>query len=246
MIIVKTMSAGWLSNSYLVADGPGGRGVLVDSGGPPEPVLQAVAEHHLRIEHLLLTHHHQDHVAHNDLFIERFGCRTWGHPAERQFGMRVDHELVDGDALQVGGLRIVARHTPGHTQGMLALVVNDEAVFTGDTLFRGTVGGTRAPGHATFEDLQRSIMSVLMQLPPPTTVYPGHTDTTSIGQEWQDNAFIRLWRGLDAPRGTAVTALGQPATLLLRAPDYDGGTKCQVRFADGSVDVVPGSKVTGD
>lgn len=246
MIIVKSMSEGWLSNSYLVADHRGGHGVLIDSGGPPDPVLQAIADNDLHVSHLILTHHHEDHVLHNELFVQRFGCGTWGHAAERQFGLRFDHELADGDEIVSGDLRIRVRHTPGHTQGMLALIVNDEAVFTGDTLFKGTVGGTLAPGHATFGDLQRSIMDVLMQLPPATKIYPGHTDATTIGEEWEHNAFIRLWRGLDAPRNVAVTAVGQPATLMLRAPDYDGGTKCQVRFADGRVDVVPGSKVVGD
>jgi glyoxylase-like metal-dependent hydrolase (beta-lactamase superfamily II) len=129
---------------------------------------------------------------------------------------------------------------------MLALLVNDEVVFTGDTLFRGTVGGTLAPGHATFEDLKRSVMDVLMKLPPETVVYPGHTDATTIGQEWEGNAFVRLWRGLDEPANVEVTAFGRPATLLLRAPDYDGGTKCQVRYPDSGEEVVPGSQVVGD
>lgn len=246
MIVVKTMSEGWLSNSYLVADRRGGRAVLIDSGGPPEPVMRAVLEHGLHVDHLILTHHHEDHVLHNKLFIDHYGCATWGHPLERPFGLRFDHELVHDQVLVAGDLTIRALHTPGHTQGMLALLVNDEVVFTGDTLFKGTVGGTRAPGHASFEDLQRSIMDVLMALPDDTAAYPGHTDETTIGAERENNAFIRLWRGVDPPRDVPVQAFGQPATLLLRAPDYDGGTKCQVRFADGSVDVVPGSKVMGD
>lgn len=245
MIIVKSMSEGWLSNSYLVADRVGGRAVLVDSGGPPEPVLEAVEDHRLTVTHLLLTHHHEDHVVHNELFVERFGCAIWGHPSERPF-THIDRELIDGATITSGDLRIRALHTPGHTRGMLALLVNDEAVFTGDTLFKGTVGGTLAPGHATFADLQRSIMDVLMKLPPATDVYPGHTDPTTIGAEWEANAFVRLWRGLDPPQNLPVQACGRPATLLLRALDYDGGTKCQVRFADGSLEVVPGSKVVGD
>jgi len=246
MIIVRSMSDGWLSNSYVVGDEPGGHGVLIDSGGPPEPILAAIEEHDLTITHLLLTHHHEDHVVHNEMLAGRFGCEIWGHPEERAYCGDIQHDLVHGDELVSGTLRIRALHTPGHTRGMLALLVNDEAVFTGDTLFRGTVGGTLAPGHATFADLKRSIMEVLMALPPATRVYPGHTDDTTIGQEWEKNAFIRLWRGLDEPANVAVEAFGRPATLLLRAPDYDGGTKCQVRYADSGEEVVPGSKVVGD
>ena len=116
---------------------------------------------------------------------------------------------------------------------MLAFVVNDERVFTGDTLFRGSVGGTRAPGHTSFEELRHSIMEVLMRLPKRTSVHPGHTEPTTVAEEWDGNPFIRMWRGLDRPVEKRCTALGQPATLLLRARDYDGGTKCWVRFDAG-------------
>jgi glyoxylase-like metal-dependent hydrolase (beta-lactamase superfamily II) len=121
---------------------------------------------------------------------------------------------------------------------------SSRCVFTGDTLFRGSVGGTRAPGHTTFEDIRRSIMDVLMKLPHELTVYPGHTDQTTIGGEWEQNPFIRIWRDLDQPGNGRCTAFGEPATLLLDAADYDGGSKCWVKFDDGDVlDIVPGSRV---
>jgi glyoxylase-like metal-dependent hydrolase (beta-lactamase superfamily II) len=247
VIIQRSMSDGYLSNSYVVADRPGGHGVLIDSGGPLEPILQAIADNDITITHLLLTHHHVDHVLHNADYVERFGCEIWGHPAERPYCDDIQHDLNDGDEIVSGDLTIRALHTPGHTVGMLALVVNDEAVFTGDTLFKGTVGGTLAPGHATYADLHRSIMDVLMKLPPETVVYPGHTDSTTIGEEWERNAFVRIWRGLDPEGNTPCTAFGRDATLVVRAPDYDGGTKCWVRFADDGADqVAPGSQVTGD
>jgi glyoxylase-like metal-dependent hydrolase (beta-lactamase superfamily II) len=148
--------------------------------------------------------------------------------------------------IETGDLRIRVLHIPGHTLGQIAFVMNDERVFTGDTLFRGSVGGTRAPGHTTFEDLHHSIMRVLMALPPEWVVHPGHMGPTTIRQEWETNPFIRLWRGLDEPTATPCVAMGRRAQLLLRAPDYDGGTKCWVRFAeDGRLDIVPGS-VTHD
>ena len=74
-------------------------------------------------------------------------------------------------------------------------------------------------------------MSTLMQLPQATVIYPGHADTTTVAREWESNPFIRVWRGLD-PEGTEpCTAMDRPATLVLRAPDYDGGTKAWVRWA---------------
>ncbi len=243
MIIEKSMSPGWLSNTWLVGDEPGGYAVLIDTGGPTEPILQAIADHRLRVTHVLCTHHHIDHVQHNKVYSGRFGCPICGHGSEAPLFGDLDRELNDGDELVTGGLHIRALQIPGHTLGQLAYLINDEMVFTGDTLFRRTIGGTRAPGHTNFDDIQHSILEVLMRLPKDTVVYPGHTDTTTIGEEWEENPFIRMWRGLDVVGAKRCTALGQPATLLLRAVDYDGGYKCQVRFDDGTLDIVPGSRV---
>jgi len=244
MIVARTMDPGWLSNTYLVADKPGGRAVLIDTGGPTAPILEKVAELRLTVTHVLCTHHHVDHIAHNADYKTRFGCPICGHARERELFGGLDLEIADGDELVTGGLNVRALHVPGHTVGQLAYLVNDERVFTGDTLFRASVGGTRAPGHGSFEELRRSIMDVLMRLPGATTVHPGHTDATTIRDEWERNPFIRAWRGLDASRETRCTAFGLPATLLLRAPDYDGGFKCWVRFDEGNrLDVVPGSRV---
>ncbi|HET6372682.1 MAG TPA: MBL fold metallo-hydrolase [Candidatus Polarisedimenticolia bacterium] len=244
MIIRCSMSPRWLSNTYLVADRPGGRALLIDTGGPAEPILRMVDEMKVTVTHALCTHHHLDHVAHNDLYRRWLGCVVGGHPAERDLFGNLDVTLSDGMEILSGELRARCLHIPGHTAGQLAFVLNEERVFTGDTLFRGSVGGTRAPGHTCFADLRRSIMEVLMTLPPEMTVHPGHTDSTTIGREWELNPFIRMWRGLEPPGSATCAALGEPATLLLRAPDYDGGTKCWVRFDEGArEDIVPGSRV---
>jgi len=244
MIIEKTMSDGWLSNTYLVADRPGGKAVLVDTGGPTGPILRAIEEQRLELTHVLCTHHHIDHVQFNGEYKRRFGCPVCGHRREGELFGGLDVEIADGDELVSGGLNIRALHTPGHTLGMLAYVINDERVFTGDTLFRNTVGGTRAPGHTSFEEIRHSIMEVLMKLPQGMEVHPGHTDPTTIGREWEHNPFIRMWRGKESPAEQRCTAFGEPATLLLEATDYDGGTKCWVRFDEGSkLDIVPGSQV---
>jgi glyoxylase-like metal-dependent hydrolase (beta-lactamase superfamily II) len=165
------------------------------------------------------------------------------HPLEREQVEQATGTIQPGESIITGGLSIDALHTPGHTAGMLSFVVNGSDVFTGDTLFKNSVGGVRAPGHTTYEDLKRSIMEGLMQLPDGTTVRPGHTDPTTIGEEWEGNAFIRVWRGLDPEGDEACTALGEPATLVLLGDDYDGGHKAWVRWPDGSDDIVPGSQV---
>jgi glyoxylase-like metal-dependent hydrolase (beta-lactamase superfamily II) len=234
----------WLANSWLVADRPGGHAVLIDTGGPTEPILAKIDEQSLTVDYILCTHGHVDHIANNDFFSSRFGCAVCGHRSEGSLSGGLDRELDDGDELIAGELRIRAMHLPGHTAGQLAYLVNESNVFTGDTLFRGAVGGTRGSGHAGFGELRHSIMEVLMKLPGETVVHPGHAGETTIGDEWERNPFIRMWRGIDRPQEKRCEALGRPATLLLRARDYDGGTKCQVRFDDdGAVAIVAGSRV---
>jgi len=245
MIIERSMHPEWLSNSYLVADRPGGHGVVIDSGGPPEPLLEAVGRNELTVPLLLLTHHHHDHVANNHVFKERLGVEIRADPREAEQLLDVDRALEPGEVLEVGDLRIDWLETPGHTAGMLAFRVGDRDVFTGDTLFRGSVGGVRAPGSTTFEDLKASIMDVLMKLPHETRVHPGHTDATTIGDEWEHNAFVRVWRGVDPESSDRCRVGEEEATLVLFAPDYDGGHKAWVRWDDsGRDDIVPGSVVT--
>ena len=242
MIVERSMSDGWLSNTYLVAAGPGGDAFLVDAGGPLAPLVAAAEERDLNVTHVLLTHHHHDHVAELAGALDRWpGAAVLAHPEERVPG--TTGELGDGEELAIGGLSVRALHTPGHTAGMLALVV-DGNVFTGDTLFKGSVGGVRAPGSTGYDDLRRSIMDVLLELPPDTVVRPGHTDPTTVGDELESNRFVRIWRGLDPEGAEPCTALGEPATLILLGDDYDGGHKAWVRWPDGRDDIVPGSKVS--
>ena len=174
------------------------------------------------------------------------GVQRIAHPIEADLLGGVDRTIEPGDTLEAGGLRIETLHTPGHTAGMLNFVVNGSDVFTGDTLFKRSVGGVRAPGSTSFGDLRTSIMDVLMELPHETIVRPGHTDPTTIGDEWENNEFVRLWRGLDEEGSESCRVGDEEATLVLWAPDYDGGHKAWVRWPDGSDDIVPGSRVSRD
>jgi glyoxylase-like metal-dependent hydrolase (beta-lactamase superfamily II) len=244
VLLERSLHPQYVSNTYLVAGGAGGDGVLIDAGGPMEPLYEAIEKHGINVTHLLLTHHHHDHVSEAAEVKERYGCETVAHPIEAELieGGIVDRTIEPGTVVESGGLTFEALHTPGHTGGMISFRTPD-AVFTGDTLFKGSVGGVRAPGASGFADLKHSIKDVLMELPPETIVYPGHTDSTTVAQEWEENAFIRLWRGLDEEGADKCTVWGDEATLVLWAPDYDGGHKAWVRWADGSDDIVPGSQV---
>ncbi len=268
MLVESASHPQFVSNTYLVADGQGGPAFFIDAGGPVAPLIEAAERAGLEPTHVLLTHHHFDHVSDVGELRERWpGLQVLISERERdlldagaatgadgQAGGEAESPgagmglLEAGQTLRFGALEVRALHTPGHTGGMLSLLVgapgqDGQAVFTGDTLFKGSVGGVRAPGHTTYADLRDSIMGTLMELPADTVIYPGHSEASTVGREWQENAFIRVWRGLDAEGSQPCTALGEPATLVLLGADYDGGTKAWVRWQDGSDDIVPGSRV---
>ena len=245
MIVERSMHPDWLSNTYLVAAGPHGDALLVDAGGPMDPIFAKADEHGLTVTHVLLTHHHHDHVAELGAIKERWPeAEVLIHPDERDQVAGATGELEPDADLALAGLQVRTLHTPGHTKGMLALLIDGTDVFTGDTLFKNSVGGVRAPGSTGYDDLKHSVMEVLLKLPPETTIRPGHTDPTTVADELETNRFVRIWRGLDPEGDEPCTALGEPATLVLWGDDYDGGHKAWVRWEDGKDDIVPGSRVS--
>jgi hydroxyacylglutathione hydrolase len=244
VIVERSMSEGWLSNTYLVVDEQGSTAVLIDAGGPVDPLLELIEQNDYELSHVLLTHHHHDHVAELERVIERHpSAQILIHPLERGLVPAATGDLIPGQELKIGGLQIELLPTPGHTAGMISLLVDGSDLFTGDTLFQGSVGGVRAPGHTTYADLKSSIMDTLLSLPPETRIHPGHTEPTTVAAELESNPFVRIWRGLDPEGDSECLALGEPATLILLAGDYDGGHKAWVRWPDGSDDIVPGSRV---
>jgi len=213
------MAAGWLSNAYVVGDEPGGVAVFVDSGAPLEPLLEVVERERLTPTHLLRTHAHGDHVEHEDELCARFGI-----------------PVVTGDVV-TGGLSVRSIPTPGHSDDGVSFVVNDELLFSGDTLFKDAVGGGPAA------EVRRSVMDGLMTLPAGLRVLPGHTDETTIGREWDENPFVTYWRGAVPALDEPVRVAGAEATLLVWSPDYDGKGKALVRLPDGAEAIVGGSRV---
>ena len=145
---------------------------------------------------MLLTHHHFDHVSEVPTLRERWPeLKVLIHPLELELLDGIAADTVQaGETLSFGALEVRPLHTPGHTAGMLSFLRSrgerprprdlgerrsggftggEAVVFTGDTLFRGSVGGVRAPGHTTYTDLRDSIMGTLMELPGDTVIHPG-------------------------------------------------------------------------
>jgi hydroxyacylglutathione hydrolase len=220
VIVERAMHPQYLSNAYVVAAEEGGAALFVDSGAPIAELLAAVERHSLSPQCVLRTHSHSDHVEYEAALCRRFGIA-----------------VVTADT-EIDGLRVRSVPTPGHSSDHVAFVVNDELCFSGDILFKDAVGGSRDD----FANVKQSVMR-LMELPKSMRVLPGHTDETTIGREWEENPFVRVWRGAD-PEGTErVQVADEPATLVVWSPDYDGKGKAWVRFDDGRDAIVGGSRV---
>ena len=166
MIVERTENPMWLSNAYLVADPEAGTGVLIDGNDELDPLLERIERDGIGITHILVTHPHGDHVA--GLAEAR---RRLGNPplvAHEATAAELDEEvavtLADGEKLRAGSFEVEALYTPGHAAGHLAYLLDGTDVFTADVLFKGTVGGTMAPGASGFDDLKSSVMDKLMTL----------------------------------------------------------------------------------
>ncbi|HUC07810.1 MAG TPA: MBL fold metallo-hydrolase, partial [Solirubrobacterales bacterium] len=191
MIVERTENPQWLSNAYLVADEAGGKGVLIDGNDDLGPLLERAEQDGIEITHILITHPHADHIAGLAAAREQLGGVPMVAHAEAlaEIEDEVAETIADGETLSTGNLEIEAISTPGHASGHVAFLVNGTDVFTADVLFKGSVGGTMAPGASGFDDLRASVMG-LMELPPETRVHPGHREPTTIGEEWERNPFV--------------------------------------------------------
>ncbi len=194
------------SNSYLVVDEASRQAAVIDPGMDSEVVLDAVRRQGLRVESVIITHGHFDHVFSGALFKAETGAKVIMHPNDlpllaevpetaRFFGIKApappspDRLVREGEAVTVGGLSLRVLETPGHTPGSISLRL-DDAVFVGDTLFAGSVGRTDLTG-GSLEVLLTSIHTKLLTLPDRTVVYAGHGRATSIGGERRDNPFLQ-------------------------------------------------------
>jgi glyoxylase-like metal-dependent hydrolase (beta-lactamase superfamily II) len=221
MLVERSMHPGLLSNAYAIADEAGGTAVFVDSGADVGPLVAAVEEWGATPVAVLRTHSHHDHVEHERELADRFGIPV----------------IAEAGVYEWGGLRILGVATPGHSDDMVAFVVEGKAVLTGDTLFKDAVGGGDS------EAIRNAVMDTFMELPDELRVLPGHSDETTIGREREANPFVRVWSGAE-PEGTErVRVGGRDATLLVWSPDYDGKGKALVRFDDGDEAIVGGSRV---
>ncbi|MHB1653401.1 MAG: MBL fold metallo-hydrolase [Desulfitobacteriaceae bacterium] len=193
------------ANCYLFACDETRKGVVVDPGAEGHAIYRWILEKQIQVEYILLTHGHLDHIGAVDELRELLGAKVFIHAGDAQMLMdgrknlsayfgpsmafqAADGFLEDGQVLTVGKRDLTVLATPGHSPGSLSFLTS-EGVFSGDTLFAGSIGRTDFPG-GSLEQLLEGVEKKLLVLPDDTRVYPGHGESTTIGQEKRENPFL--------------------------------------------------------
>lgn len=200
-----TLPLGEIAANCYVLDCGNGEAVVIDIGGEPQKLLRFLEQHHLTVNTILLTHGHFDHIGGVEAVRKATGARVYIHADDAgmlrsaaasradDFALGLEpvtefETLTDNQTLSVGGLEIQVLHTPGHTPGGVCFIV-DRMLFSGDTLFRGSIGRLDLGGNA--EDMKASLRR-LLRLEGDYEVYPGHMSASTLDWERANNRYMRF------------------------------------------------------
>ncbi len=205
-MIIEQFAAGPIdANNYLLMDEETKSAVLVDCSEAKQEIIDAIEKLGAKVEHILLTHGHFDHVMGINKMKSLLGCDVLIHQNDTEWLSHINEALYmfnlppteipiadgsfkDNDIIKFGNSNVKVLHTPGHTQGCVCFLTDNE-LFSGDTLFKDAVGRTDLPG-GNWAQLQNSIKNILFNLDENIIVYPGHGDATSIRYEKKFNREI--------------------------------------------------------
>ena len=214
MIKIQTFTFNMLQENCYVAYDETREAAVIDCGAfyahEKEALASFIEQRGLKPRHLLATHGHLDHCFGNAFILARYGLKVevmgqddflvadFGLQARSVFGFNFDDAeapvgrfLADGDVVSWGSHSLAVLSTPGHTPGSALFYCKEErVVFTGDTLFRQSIGRTDFE-RGSYEDMAKSLANVVKQLPAETVVYPGHGPQTTIGLELRQNPYLR-------------------------------------------------------
>jgi glyoxylase-like metal-dependent hydrolase (beta-lactamase superfamily II) len=198
-MLVETFTVGMLStNCYLSSSTKTKEAILIDPGldysAEAKPIFDYITKEKLKVKFIVNTHGHDDHIKANALFQQKLNVPICIHPLDAHFIETTENTkfpanvlLEEGSLVEFGGETLKVLHTPGHTPGSICLV-GEKLVFTGDTLFAGSIGRTDFPG-GSMTDMRLSLKK-LSSLPDKLLVYPGHGETSLIREEKMSNPFL--------------------------------------------------------
>ncbi len=208
MLIIEQFEGNFIDTiGYVVGDSDSRLGLFIDApNGAEEAMLEAARTNDLKVVDILNTHGHWDHIASNKALRDRTKAPLLIHEADAHYlrnpkttlfelpfeipPIEPDSFLTDGMMIPVGTLHFKVIHTPGHTPGGVCLFEEKSGIlFSGDTLFHGSIGRIDLPG-GDLQEILHSIHTKLMTLPDPTIVHPGHGPSTTIEFERSNNPFL--------------------------------------------------------
>lgn len=198
------------ANCYLIGDSKSNTAAIIDPGGDAELIINVVKKHHLQVKYIFISHGHIDHIGGNRMVKQATDAPILIHPADAEWlthpfqppiGFEIiesdsppaDEYLHDGDCYNLGELEVKIIHTPGHSPGGVCFVLSDR-IFTGDTLFAGSIGRTDLPGGSE-KEIFESIQNRILTLSDTNLVYPGHGPATTIGEEKESNPYLQNLTG---------------------------------------------------
>ena len=193
-------------NCYVLKDKATGNGAVIDPGGHVERIMSLINDMKADIAEIIITHGHFDHIGALDELRNAVGCGASIHELDAEMLLKsrknlsifmgtdasfrpAERLLKDGDVIRFGESFLKVIHTPGHTAGGICLYDGDKVLFSGDTLFAGSVGRSDFPGGDHYQ-LIESVVKALAEVKNETVVYPGHGPETGMGYERKTNPFL--------------------------------------------------------
>jgi hydroxyacylglutathione hydrolase len=177
--------------TYLIADEKTKDSAVVDSSYNADEIIKILKKQNLRLKYIINTHSHSDHTAGNKDLQSIFGGKIVAHKLS---GINCDERVEDGDVLKVGTVSMKIVYTPGHTFDSISILVDNQKLLTGDTLFVGECGRTDMPG-GNSKNMYDSLFNKILKLKDTVEVYPGHdygsTPTSTIGRERTSNYTLK-------------------------------------------------------